>query len=149
MKEETQDARMELQALNAELLEEKGMDDQAERLRAEIDYQERLADIEKRRREAELMGNKELAGILSEQAATLRQIYSAKLANIEADKTAETAGDKTAKGWNRAEEAIRGAGAALKDVHGVARGVAEIDLSGLNNQMNSLATGAERLRSVL
>ena len=149
MKEETQDARMELKSLNAELLEEQGLDEKAEKLRAEIDYQERLADIEQRRREAELMGNKELAGILSEQAATLRQIYSAKLANIEADKTAETAGDKTAKGWNRAEEAIRGAGAALKDVHGVARGVAEIDLSGLNTQMNNLAAGAERLRSVL
>jgi len=149
MKEETQDARMELQALNAELLEEKGMDDQAERLRAEIDYQERLADIEKRRREAELMGNKELAGILSEQAATLRQIYSAKLANIEADKEAETAGDKTAAGWERAEKAIRGAGAALKEARGAAVGVAETDLSGLNTQMNNLAAGAERLRSVL
>ena len=57
--------------------------------------------------------------------------------------------NKTAAGWERAEKAIRGAGAALQDVHGVARGVAEIDLSGLNNSMNSLATGAERLRSVL
>lgn len=149
MQEETQDARMELQALNAELLEEQGFGDKAERLRAEIDYQERLADIEKRRREAELMGNKELAGVLSQQAYTLSQIYSAKLANIASDKEAETAGDKTAAGWERAEKAIRGVGAALQDVHGVARGVAEIDLSGLNNSMNSLATGAERLRSVL
>ena len=149
MREETQDARMELQALNAELLEEKGMDDQAERLRAKIDYQERLADIEKRRREAELSGNDALVSILNQQAATLRAIYSAKLANIEADKEAETAGDKTAAGWNRAEQAIRGAGAALKEVRGAAVGVAETDLSGLNTQMNNLAAGAERLRSVL
>ncbi len=149
MKEETQDARMELQALNAELLEEKGMDVQAERLRAKIDYQERLADIEKRRREAELSGNDALVSLLNQQAATLRAIYSAKLANIAADKEAETAGDKTAAGWERAEKAIRGVGEALKEARGAALGVAETDLSGLNTQMNNLATGAEWLRSVL
>ena len=87
--------------------------------------------------------------VVNQQAATLRAIYSAKLANIEADKEAETAGDKTAAGWNRAEQAIRGAGAALKEVRGAAVGVAETDLSGLNTQMNNLATDAERLRSVL
>jgi len=149
MQEETRDARFELQSLNAELLEEQGLDEKAEKLRAEIDYQERLADIEKRRQEAELSGNSELVGILNEQAATLSAIYSAKLANIAADKEAETAGDKTAAGWERAEKAIRGAGEALKEARGAAAGVADTDLSGLNTQMNNLATGAERLRSVL
>lgn len=149
MQEETRDARFELQSLNAELLEEKGLDDDAERLRAKIDYQQRLADIEKRRQEAELSGNDALVSILNQQAATLRAIYSAKLANIEADKTAETAGDKIAAGWERAEKAIRGAGEALKEARGAAVGVAETDLSRLNTQMNNLATGAEWLRSVL
>jgi len=149
MQEETRDARFELQSLNAELLEEKGLDDDAERLRAKIDYQQRLADIEKRRQEAEMSGNSALVGILNAQAATLRKIYSAKLANIEADKESETAGKKTAADWEHAENAIRGVGNALKEVRREARGVADTDLSGLNTQMNNLATGAERLRSVL
>ena len=149
MQQETQDARNELQELNAELLEAKGLDQKANLLRQELDYQTRLADIEQRRREAELMGNRDLVALLDRQASVLGQINDAKIENIKADQEAETAGDKSAAGWGRAEQAIRGAGAALRDVHGAARGVSEIDLSGLNNQMNSLVAGAERLRGVL
>ena len=83
------------------------------------------------------------------QANALHELKMRQLQEEANDKEAETAGDKTAAGWERAEKAIRGAGEALKEARGAALGVAETDLSGLNTQMNNLATGAERLRSVL
>jgi len=149
MQQETQDARNELQSLNAELLEAQGQDEKAELLRQELDYQTRLAEIEQRRREAELTGNRELVAILDRQAAVLRQINDAKVKNIQADTSAEAAGDKVAQSWDRAAGSIKSAGAALASVHNISTKVAQTDLSGLNNQMNSLATSANRLREVL
>jgi TP901 family phage tail tape measure protein len=95
MKEATEDARTRLAELNAELLEAQGLDQKAELLRQQIDYQQTLAEIEAQRREAELMGNRELVTILNEQQAALEKINRAKIANIRADADTRSTTDRT------------------------------------------------------
>lgn len=149
MQEETEDARSRLADLNAELLEAKGEDQKAKLLRQQIDYQERLAEIERQRREAELMGNTELVAILNQQAAVLRQINDAKVASIQTDQNAEQAGDKVARSWQGAEAAIRSTGAALGEVHNLGVKVAEIDLSGLSTGLAQATAAANNLSRLL
>lgn len=149
MQQATEDARTRLSELNAELLEAQGQDKKAELLRQQLDYETRLAEIEKQRQEAELLGNRELVAILTQQEQVLRQINAAKVESIQSDDKTEQAGDKVANSWNRAEAAIRSTGAALGEVHNLGQRVAEIDLSGLNTQMTGLASQADKLRSVL
>ncbi|MCO5247316.1 MAG: hypothetical protein M9927_26415, partial [Anaerolineae bacterium] len=85
MQEETQSARDSLAEMNAELLEAQGLDAKAELLRQQLDYQQKIADIEAQRQDAELSGNRELITILNEQRKVLEQINRTKVANIEAD----------------------------------------------------------------
>ena len=149
MGQATEDARQKLAGMNAELLEAKGEDQKAQLLRQQIDYQERLAEIEKQRREAELLGNHELVAILDKQAAVLRQINDAKTASIQADQGAQQSGDRVANSWNRAETAIRSTGAALGEVHNLGQRVAEIDLSRLSSGFENAARSAATLREML
>ena len=85
MQDETQSARDRLSELNAELLEAQGEDEKAELLRQQLDYQQKLADIEQQRQEAELTGNRELLSILSQQEAMLKRINETRVAGIQAD----------------------------------------------------------------
>ena len=149
MQQETEDARAKLAEMNAELLEAQGENQKAELLRQQLSYQERLADIERQRREAELLGNRELMAILDRQAAVLRQINDAKVASIQADQGGQQSGDRVANSWTRAETAIRSTGAALGEVHDLGQRVAGLDLSRLHTQMTGLTTQASRLRDVL
>ena len=127
-----------------EILQIKG--DQAALL--ELEHKENLQRLEELHQRAGQLGDDEYREALR-QANALHELKMWQLKEEANDKESETAGDKTAAGWERAEKAIRGAGEALKEARGEARGVAETDLSGLNDQMNNLANGAERLRSVL
>ena len=149
MQQATEDARTRLAELNAELLEAQGQDEKAKLLRQQLDYETQLAEIEKKRQEAELLGNRDLVAILTQQEQVLRQINDAKVKNIEADQTAEHAGTQTANSWNDATQAIKSTGAALADVHDLGQRVAQIDLSGLRLNMADLANQADKLRSVL
>lgn len=149
MQQETQDARNELQELNAELLEAQGMDQKAELLRQELNYQERLADIEKRRREAELLGNRDLVALLDRQADVLRQINDAKVKSIQADANAEQAGDKVARSWVNAEAAVRATKSTLGEVHSLSTKIAQTDLSGFEKGMTGVADAATKLSRIL
>ena len=149
MQRDTEDARARLGELNAELLEAQGQDKRAELLRQQLDYEARLAEIERQRREAEASGNRELVSILNEQASVLRQINTRKRENIEADAETKAAGEKTAQSWDEAETAIKKAGAAIKEAHGAMQGMAGVDLSGLHQQLTGLVSQADKLRSAL
>ncbi|HOW76831.1 MAG TPA: tape measure protein [Candidatus Competibacteraceae bacterium] len=149
MQQETQDARNELQELNAELLEAQGQDQKAELLRQELDYQERLAAIELRRREAELLGNRDLVALLDRQADVLRQINDAKVKSIQADANAEQAGDKVARSWVNAEAAVRATKSTLGEVHSLSTKIAQTDLSGFEKGMTGVADAATKLSRIL
>jgi len=149
MQHETQDARNELQELNAELLEAQGQDQKAELLRQELDYQERLAAIELRRREAELLGNRDLVALLDRQADVLRQINDAKVKSIQADANAEQAGDKVARSWVNAEAAVRATKSTLGEVHSLSTKIAQTDLSGFEKGMTGVADAATKLSRIL
>ena len=149
MQQETEDARARLAELNAELLEAQGQDEKAKLLRQQLDYETRLAEIEKQRREAELLGNRDLVAILARQEEVLRQINEAKRANIKADQETSKAGDQTANSWHDATHAIEATGAALGKVHDLGQRVAQIDLSGLHTQITGLADQANKLRGML
>ena len=149
MQQETQDARTELQELNAELLEAQGQDQKAELLRQELDYQERLAAIELRRREAELLGNRDLVALLDRQADVLRQINDAKVKSIQADADAEQAGDKVARSWVNAEAAVRATKSTLGEVHSLSTKIAQTDLSGFEKGMTGVADAATKLSRIL
>lgn len=85
MQEETQDAQDRLAEMNAELLEAQGLDQKAELLRQQLDYQQQLAEIERQRQEAELTGNRDLLAILNEQKQVLDAINATKVSNITAE----------------------------------------------------------------
>lgn len=93
MQQETQDAQDRLAELNAELLESRGENEKAELLRQQLDYQQQLAEIERRRKEAELTGNRDLLSILNKQKDVLDSINAAKTASITADETANRNAD--------------------------------------------------------
>ena len=149
MGQATEDARQKLAGMNAELLEAKGEDQKAQLLRQQIDYQERLAEIQRQRQEAELMGNRDLVAILNEQERVLRQINDAKVASIQTDQGAQQSGDRVANSWSRAEVAIRSTGAALGEVHTLGVKVAGLDLSGLSKGLSEAATAANNLSRIL
>jgi TP901 family phage tail tape measure protein len=115
MKEATDDARVRLAELNAELLEAQGLDQKAELLRQQLDYQQALAEIEQQRTEAEQSGNRELLGILTQQQATLEKINRVKIANLEAD----AGDDRATTRLNDLAAAAERAGSALRDAAGV------------------------------
>lgn len=109
MQEETQSARERLAEMNAELLEAQGMDQKAELLRQQLDYQQQLAEIEKQRLDADASGNREMIVILNQQRAVLDQINRAKVQEIqtqtEASRTTDAATEKMRTYANEAERA--------------------------------------------
>lgn len=142
MQQETQDAKDRLAELNAELLEAQGADQKAQLLRQQLSFQQQLAAIEKQRAEAEAAGNRDLLAILADQEAVLRQINDAKTRNIAADTASESAGDRLARTWRGAADAVDATGTALARLNGT-------DLTRLHTQVTGIAEQAGKLRDAL
>lgn len=142
MRQATQDAKDRLAELNAELLEAQGADQKAQLLRQQLSFQQQLAEIEQQRAAAEAAGNRELLAILAEQEATLRRINDAKTRNIEADTASESAGDRLARTWRGAADAVDATGVALNRLSGT-------DLTRLHTQVTGIAEQAGKLRDAL
>ncbi len=142
MKEATDDARVRLAELNAELLEAQGLDQKAELLRQQLDYQQTLAEIEAQRQEAELTGNRELVTILTEQKSTLDQINRTKIANIRADTENQTsttaATERVARLADETERAARAMNL-----------LGSSSLASLNDQAGSLRQHLSEVNSLL
>lgn len=149
MNQATEDARVRLQELNAELLEAKGMDDKAKLLRQELDYQEQLASIEAERAKAEAMGNRELVAILDMQKAKLAEINSIKLSNLEADARAKTRENESITRTREATSAMSDYARAIEAAKSGAAGLAETDLSNLVKHSNELKQNFKELSGIL
>lgn len=85
MQQEANDARSEIARLNAEIASEQGDTEKAALLKQQLDYQQALADIEAKRSQAELEGNRELVALYDEQARKLNELNTLKEKNIKAD----------------------------------------------------------------
>jgi TP901 family phage tail tape measure protein len=142
MQEETQSARDRLTELNAELLEARGLDQKAQLLRQQLDYQQTLAEIEARQQEAELTGNRELITILNEQRSTLEQINRVKIANIQADTDNSAATDRTTSSISRLADEAERASRAMNQVSAA-------DLSKLSIQSETLRRNFADLNTLL
>lgn len=115
----TQSARERLAELNAEILEEQGMDQKAALLRQQIDYEQQLKEIEQQRSEAQTAGNNELLRILSEQENKLRTLNDLKVQNIQADNAANDATEKTRSSISALADEAERAGRAIKTLGGL------------------------------
>ena len=115
----TQSARERLSELNAEILEEQGMDQKAALLRQQIDYEQQLAEIEKQRADAQASGNRELVTILTEQENKLRTLNDLKVQNIQADNAANDATEKTRSSISALADEAERAGRAIKTLGGL------------------------------
>ncbi len=142
MKEATDDARFRLAELNAELLEAQGLDQKAELLRQQLDYQQTLAEIEARRQEAELMGNRELVTILTEQKSTLDQINRVKVANIQADSENQASTDAATQRVSRLADETERAARAMNTL-------GSSSLATLSDQAGSLRQHLQSVNSLL
>jgi hypothetical protein len=142
MQEETEDARFRLAELNAELLEAQGLDQKAELLRQQLDYQQTLAEIEARRQEAELMGNRELVTILTEQKSTLDQINRVKVANIQADSENQASTDAATQRVSRLADETERAARAMNTL-------GSSSLATLSDQAGSLRQHLQSVNSLL
>ena len=149
MKQETQDAKDRLSELNAELADAQGQDEKAQKLREQLDYQQRLAEIETSRAEAEAAGNLELVAILDQQKAILEQIHQQKLRNIEAEASAAQSTKETNDETERAVRNAREHADHAERLAGAMRDLARVDLSGLNTHFATLGSTVNTLRSAL
>lgn len=85
MQREAEDARLELEDLNAEIEREKGNTDEADRLTLQTEKTKELADLEEKIDKARRENNKELLAIYEEQKRKLEELYNLKNDNLEAD----------------------------------------------------------------
>ncbi|MBK8132642.1 MAG: phage tail tape measure protein [Gammaproteobacteria bacterium] len=85
MQQEASDARDSIARLNAEIAAEQGQTEKAALLRQQLDYQQALAEIEAKRSQAELEGNRELVALYEEQVRKLAELNALKEKNIKAD----------------------------------------------------------------
>lgn len=139
MQEETQSARDRLTELNAEILEAQGQDQKAELLRQQLDYQQNLAEIEKQRQDAELMGNRELLALLDQQQSKLEELNRIKVENINNENNVTT--QTTTRTTQLANEAERAANAL--------RAVSSVDLTPISTQAERLSKSFSDLNGVL
>lgn len=110
MQAEAEDARAEIARLNAEIAAEQGDTEKAALLKQQLDYQQALADIEAKRAQAELEGNRKLVALYDEQARKLTELNALKEKNIKAD--AESARQQSSSNTTSAAALPGGAGAA-------------------------------------
>lgn len=149
MQQETVDARQQLAEMNAELLEAQGADQKAELLRQQINYQERLAELEQKIAEAQRTGNQELLSLLYQQKDVLEQINQAKLDSIQKNKSELADSDKAVNAANKVKDAWSGAAGQIERAGVAMSQVNATDLSKINNQMTSLGQAARTLAGAL
>lgn len=85
MKQKTQDAKQELEKLNEEILREKGLNDEADRLALENERAQNLAETESNLQKARLENNQELIKLYDEQKNKLEELYGLKEKNLETE----------------------------------------------------------------
>lgn len=85
MQAEAGNARDEIARLNAEIAAERGDTEKAALLRQQLAYEQALADIQAKRNQAQLEGNRELVALYDEQIRRLNELNSLKERNIKAD----------------------------------------------------------------
>ena len=114
MQEETRDARDEIARLNAEIAAERGETEKAALLKQQLEYQQALADIEAKRSQAELEGNRELVALYDEQIRKLNELNALKEKNIKADAKSNSASSSSSANNSRqpASQLPGGTGAA-------------------------------------
>lgn len=133
MQQEAEDARANIARLNAEIAAEQGDTEKAALLKQQLDYQQALADIEAKRSQAELEGNRELVALYDEQARKLNELNALKERNIKAD--AESARQQAANNNISATALPGGTGAAaLPSGSSTSAGKYTLDLVGVNGR---------------
>lgn len=133
MQKEAEDARANIARLNAEIAAEQGDTEKAALLKQQLDYQQALADIEAKRSQAELEGNRELVALYDEQARKLNELNALKERNIKAD--AESARQQAANNNISATALPGGTGAAaLPSGSSTSAGKYTLDLVGVNGR---------------
>lgn len=85
LRQEAIDAKNELEKMNAELAAEKGDSLTADLLNNEVEYKEKLADIEAKLAQAQAENNLSLIAIYQQQKKILEDIYNQKEKNIRQD----------------------------------------------------------------
>lgn len=116
MQQETEDAQLALAEMNAELLAEQGNTAGADRLKLQIEKSQRLAELERKRMEAEATGNKAAAADYARMIGLLDDVIAAKSRALEQDiKTRQeqerTAKTQTSGGSNEGSSSKGGSGA--------------------------------------
>lgn len=142
MQAEAEDARANIARLNAEIAAEQGDTEKANLLKQQLDYQQALADIEAKRSQAELEGNRELVALYDEQARKLTELNALKEKNIKAD--AESARQQAANNNTSATALPGGAGAAaLPSSSGTSARTFNLNLIGVNGRTLSATTATD------
>jgi len=133
MQQEADDARANIARLNAEIAAEQGDTEKANLIKQQLDYQQALADIEAKRSQAELEGNRELVALYDEQARKLTELNALKEKNIKAD--AESARQQSSSNTTSAAALPGGAGAAaLPSSSGTSARTYNLNLTGVNGR---------------
>lgn len=139
MQQEAEDARANIARLNAEIAAEQGDTEKAALLKQQLDYQQALADIEAKRSQAELEGNRELVALYDEQARKLTELNALKEKNIKAD--AESARQQSASNTTSTAALPGGAdAAALPSGSGTSARTFNLNLIGVNGRTLSATT---------
>lgn len=146
MQQEAQDAAFELAELNAEILAESGNTAAADALKLQVAESQKLADLEQRRRDAEMSGNKQLVSELDALIAATKRLYDLKGENLKAE---QAGADKTTK-TNKAAIAQAGELATnLERSASAAKTLNSVPLDGLLGNLNQVGESVNRLRSAL
>lgn len=139
MQQEAEDARANIARLNAEIAAEQGDTEKANLLKQQLDYQQALADIEAKRNQAELEGNRDLVALYDEQIRKLNELNALKEKNIKAD--AESARQQAANNNTSAAALPGGAGAAaLPSSSGTSARTYNLNLTGVNGRTLTTTT---------
>jgi TP901 family phage tail tape measure protein len=114
MQQEAEDARSNIARLNAEIAAERGETEKAALLKQQLEYQQALADLEAKRSQAELEGNRELVALYDEQIRKLNELNALKEKNIKADAKSNSASSSSSANNSRqpASQLPGGTGAA-------------------------------------
>jgi TP901 family phage tail tape measure protein len=118
MQAEAEDARAEIARLNSEIAAEQGDTEKAALLKQQLDYQQALAEIEAKRAQAELEGNRELVALYDEQIRKQNELNALKEKNIKSDAKNNTTSSSNASNTRQpAAQLPGGTGAAQLPVN--------------------------------
>lgn len=157
MQQEAQDAQTALAEMNAEIMAESGNTAGADRLKLQIEQSTKLADLEQKRLEAEMAGNKEAEQTYKDMISKLNELYSLKSKNLEEDikkgGAERKAADDSVANASRISVAYENAGEKIKGVAVSATTAFQslnlIDLSGLSSQVINLGESVSKIRSAM